>query len=184
MKTLLSRQEFKQQVFAKTGNSCAFCDQPAVDAHHILDRKLREDGGYYIDNGCAVCEIHHLRCETGEINVADVRKASFSNHLIPSLLYSDIDYDKWGNVFYKQMIVPGALWDESIRKTVINKNIAPFRLLTLSERQQGFHTILFDVVSIVCDRIIEQANSVDSDCYILVSDDIRILSDGVDFVSA
>ena len=66
---LLSREEFKKQVFAKTNGKCCvldcLCD--AVDAHHIMDRKLWKDGGYYLSNGAALCEKHHLDAEHGII---------------------------------------------------------------------------------------------------------------------
>jgi hypothetical protein len=42
---LLTREEFKRQVFARDGH-CAFCQLPPVDAHHILERRLWPDGGY------------------------------------------------------------------------------------------------------------------------------------------
>ena len=53
---LLTREEFKKQVFAKTNGKCCVpgCNCDAVDAHHIMDRKLWKDGGYYITNGYAV----------------------------------------------------------------------------------------------------------------------------------
>lgn len=66
---LLTREEFKKQVFAKTGGKCCVpgCTEDAVDAHHIMDRKLWNDGGYYLSNGAALCEKHHLEAEQGKI---------------------------------------------------------------------------------------------------------------------
>ena len=40
---------------------CVLCDAVAVDAHHVLDRKLYPDGGYYLGNGAAVCSTRGLR---------------------------------------------------------------------------------------------------------------------------
>ena len=84
--SLLTREEFKEQVFAKTNGKCCVpgCDCEAVDAHHIMDRKLWSDGGYYLTNGAALCSKHHLDAEQGRItpkkcldymniNVTDVR---------------------------------------------------------------------------------------------------------------
>lgn len=86
MDELLTRDEFKRQVFAKTMGKCCVlgCDCEAVDAHHIMDRKLWSDGGYYLTNGAALCSKHHLDAEQGRItpkqcldymniNVTDVR---------------------------------------------------------------------------------------------------------------
>ena len=43
---LLTREEFKKQIFGKTNGKCCVpgCDLDAVDAHHIIDRKLWTDG--------------------------------------------------------------------------------------------------------------------------------------------
>jgi len=84
--SLLTREEFKEHVFAKTNGKCCVpgCDCEAVDAHHIMDRKLWFDGGYYLTNGAALCSKHHLDAEQGRItpkqcldymniNVTDVR---------------------------------------------------------------------------------------------------------------
>lgn len=66
---LLTREEFKKQVFAKTNGKCCVpgCTCDAVDAHHIMDRKLWSDGGYYLTNGAALCEKHHWEAENGII---------------------------------------------------------------------------------------------------------------------
>jgi hypothetical protein len=66
---LLTREEFKKQVFARTNGKCCVpgCTCDAVDAHHIMDRKLWNDGGYYLSNGAALCEKHHWDAEKGII---------------------------------------------------------------------------------------------------------------------
>ena len=71
--TLLTREEFKEQVFAKTNGKCCVpgCECAAVDAHHIMDRKLWSDGGYYLTNGAALCSKHHLDAEQGRITPRD-----------------------------------------------------------------------------------------------------------------
>lgn len=73
MDKLLSRSEFNFEVFARSNLACVFCDKPAIDSHHILDRKLFSDGGYYLNNGAAVCETHHWQCETTQLTVEQVR---------------------------------------------------------------------------------------------------------------
>ena len=71
MDDLLTRDEFKRQVFAKTKGKCCVpgCDCDAVDAHHIMDRKLWADGGYYLSNGAALCSKHNLDAERGAISL-------------------------------------------------------------------------------------------------------------------
>ncbi|MBP3732492.1 MAG: hypothetical protein J6I84_04525 [Bacilli bacterium] len=73
MEELLTRQEFKEQVFKRTSGKCCVpgCTKEAVDAHHILDRGLWKDGGYYLSNGAALCSSHHLEAEHGNITPLD-----------------------------------------------------------------------------------------------------------------
>ena len=95
---LLTRDAFREGVFARDGNCCVFCARPAVDAHHILERRLWPDGGYYLNNGASVCAEHHMLCETTEISVEDVRAAcAITRKVLPPHLYGDQVYDKWGN---------------------------------------------------------------------------------------
>ena len=69
---LLTREEFKEQVFDRTCGLCCVpgCEEDAVDAHHIMDRKLWTDGGYYLSNGAALCSKHHIDAEQGRITPA------------------------------------------------------------------------------------------------------------------
>lgn len=98
MNTLLSREAFKHAVFERAHGRCVFCGQPAVDAHHILERKLWPDGGYYLANGAAVCEAHHLDCETTRLSVEAVRQAAgIAVIWLPPGFLSEVIYDKWGN---------------------------------------------------------------------------------------
>lgn len=95
---LLSRSDFRDAVFARDGGLCVLCGAPAVDAHHILERRLWPDGGYYLDNGASVCADDHLRCEQTLVSVENVREACAIRHvLVPPHLYADQVFDKWGN---------------------------------------------------------------------------------------
>lgn len=57
------RTSFKELVFLREKNVCAFCDHAAVDAHHITDRHLMPNDGYSIKNGIALCSYHHILVE-------------------------------------------------------------------------------------------------------------------------
>lgn len=72
-KRLLTREEFCAATFAAAGGKCCVpgCGRPAADAHHVMDRKLWSDGGYYAENGAALCSEHHLDAESGKISPAD-----------------------------------------------------------------------------------------------------------------
>lgn len=98
MNILLTRDDFRNGVFERDKHTCVFCDKPAVDAHHILERRLWPDGGYYLENGASVCATHHIDCEKTLISVEDVRFAcGITKIIVPPHLYDDHIYDKWGN---------------------------------------------------------------------------------------
>ncbi len=94
---LLTREAFADVTFARSKGKCVFCDREAVDAHHIMDRKLFPDGGYYSENGAAVCAQHHLDCEQRCISVEAVRKAAgVMTRVLPPGFDPAWRYDKWG----------------------------------------------------------------------------------------
>lgn len=100
MKTpvLLSRDAFRDGVFARDQGRCVFCQAAAADAHHIIERRLFTDGGYYRDNGASVCPEHHVLCEQTVLSVEQVREAAgITRIVVPPHLYADQAYDKWGN---------------------------------------------------------------------------------------
>ena len=121
MKTdkLLTRVDFREGVFKRDGHVCVFCDEPAVDAHHIIERRLWPDYGYYLNNGASVCEEHHLACEMTTISVEEVREVcGIEKPVIPPHLYSDQIYDKWGNIVLPntQRLKGELFFDESVQK--------------------------------------------------------------------
>lgn len=118
---LLTRDAFREGVLARDGHTCVFCDKPAVDAHHIIERRLWPDGGYYLENGASVCEKHHIECEQTTLSVEDVREAcGIKVVYVPPHLYPDQPYDKWGNpVMSNGNRVRGELFnDESVQKVL------------------------------------------------------------------
>lgn len=95
---LLSREDFKKFAFLRDAGVCVFCGKPAVDAHHILDRKLFSDGGYYLGNVASVCEEHHWHCERTILTVEQVRlRAGIQVPVLPEFWDPSKIYDKWGN---------------------------------------------------------------------------------------
>ena len=95
---LLSRNAFRERVFARDGGVCVICKAPAVDAHHIIERRLWDNGGYYLDNGASLCTLHHRQCEQTIISVEEVRQAcGITRAVLPDHLYDDDRYDKWAN---------------------------------------------------------------------------------------
>lgn len=95
----LTRDEFRSSVFARDGYECVVCGKRGQDAHHLLERRLWPDGGYYLDNGVTLCGEHHLEAEMTLLSVEDLRyKAGITKIIVPPHLYADHVYDKWGNV--------------------------------------------------------------------------------------
>lgn len=95
---LLSRDQFRERVFTRSSGACVLCCAPAVDANHILDRKLYPDGGYYLSNGAAVCGDCHLDCEYTRVSVGRVRQAAgITDPVLPPGFEQTAIYDKWGN---------------------------------------------------------------------------------------
>lgn len=131
---LLTREEFKKQVFTRDNDKCIFCDKDAVDAHHIFDRKLytedQEKGGYYISNGVSVCEFHHMRCETTDISVADIARNFGSKLCFPAKLDPNRSYDKWGNeieyIDGEEVRLPGPLFDDHGVQKILHKKLHLF----------------------------------------------------------
>lgn len=98
MGLLLTRDQFREGVFARDGKKCVNCGLPGVDAHHILERRLFPDGGYYLNNGVTVCENCHLAAEATLITCDHLReRAGITEIVLPEHFFVDGVYDKWGN---------------------------------------------------------------------------------------
>jgi len=99
MNILLSRDDFREGVFKRDSFSCIVCGKPVKDAHHILERRLFSDSGYYIDNGVSLCELHHIEAEQTKLSCEFLReKAGIENIVLPEHFFPDYKYDKWGNI--------------------------------------------------------------------------------------
>ena len=118
---LLTRDEFREGVFRRDRHTCVLCGKPGQDAHHIFERRLFHDGGYYLDNGATVCGPCHLLCEQTLVSCEDLRAAAgIRNGVLPSHMYGDTTYDKWGNpVQPSGMRLKGELFhDENVQKVL------------------------------------------------------------------
>ena len=97
-RVLLTRDEFREGVFRRDGGRCVNCGEPGVVAHHIIDRDLFNDGGYYLDNGALLCSPCHLLAETTELPVEVIlEKAGIARPLYPAHIPAEDRIDKWGN---------------------------------------------------------------------------------------
>lgn len=112
-----ARDDFREAVFLRDNHVCVICGVRAVDAHHIIERRLFSDGGYVLDNGASLCATHHLAAESTELSCEEIREAA---GILPPDLYADTRYDKWGNPFRDDGVrFKGPLYfDLSVRKII------------------------------------------------------------------
>jgi hypothetical protein len=119
--TKVDRAAFRTAVFERDRGCCVLCGAEAVDAHHILERRLwpPTHGGYLLDNGVALCGPCHIAAEQTRVTPAELRAiAGIQTVLVPDHLYPDQPYDKWGNPYTDHGTrTPGELFfDESVQR--------------------------------------------------------------------
>lgn len=115
----MTRDDFREAVFARDNKLCVFCGIAAVDAHHLIERRLWQDGGYHVNNGISVCGPCHIACEQTIYSVEEGRTAAgITKIIVPDHFEADTSYDKWGNVILEDgKRAPGELfYDESVQK--------------------------------------------------------------------
>jgi hypothetical protein len=114
MPVLLTREQFRERVFASTAGRCVVCFEPAVDPHHIMDRALWPDGGYYWENGAPLCVKHHYEAEMGRIQPSSLRMMmGIHDTYLPPGLDPRYEYDKWGFPLYYFKVIsykPTEIW--------------------------------------------------------------------------
>jgi len=123
---IMTRDNFRESVFERDGHKCVICQEAAKDAHHIIERRLFSDGGYYLDNGASLCEKHHLEAEMTVLECDEIREAAgIKTIIIPKHFYEDVEYDKWGNQILKNGTrIKGELFhDESVQKILKLGNV-------------------------------------------------------------
>jgi hypothetical protein len=106
---LLTREQATAQTLTRDGHRCIICgrgpnDGIKLDAHHIMNRRLWDDGGYYLENLVTLCDDNathcHFKVKATLISCEELRKrANIKINLIPEHLDQDEGerYDCWGN---------------------------------------------------------------------------------------
>ncbi len=96
---LLTREQFRRGVFERDGQKCVICPSYSDAAHHIMERRLFLDEGYYIDNGVGLCPSCHIKAEQTIISCEELREAAGIKRIVlPPRLYQDTRYDKWSDI--------------------------------------------------------------------------------------
>jgi hypothetical protein len=165
MTQLLTRVQFRTAVFERDKHKCVLCGAPAVDAHHIIERRLFPDSGYYLDNGASVCSACHLECERTNFSPIEVRQAAgITKTVLPPHLYDDQEYDKWGNpILANGRRLKGDLFfDESVQ-LVIAEHLHKFDSLVKYPRT--YHLPWSDNIT-DDDRVIESLGAFVGSCII------------------
>jgi hypothetical protein len=125
---LLTRDDFRTTTLNKVGGRCCVsgCNEAAVDAHHIVERRLFPDGGYYADNGAPLCSVHHLEAEYTTISPDDIRRwLGIKSPILPPQFEDDETIDKWGNpVLPNGTRLKGELFDqEPVQKALVEGGV-------------------------------------------------------------
>lgn len=95
----MTREEWAKAVFERDRYRCVvpWCDQVAVDPHHIIERKLWPDGGYVLENVASLCAAHHVHAERSFFPPQALRQWLSLPTVLPPHLDPKKFYDKWGN---------------------------------------------------------------------------------------
>ncbi len=132
---LLTRQDFRESALKRDRNRCVICGNPATAVHHIIDRALFDDGGYYLANAASLCDQHHLEAEWTTLSCDAIREAAGITELcLPEHLSTSSGerYDKWGNPWHTNGgKFRGELWwEESVQKALgdggVLKEFSPY----------------------------------------------------------
>jgi len=123
----MNRTEFRINVLKRDNYKCIKCGHSQnLDAHHIIERRLFSDGGYYLDNGATLCSEHHILAEQTKLTCDEIRQIlGITNIILPDHLYPDNIYDKWGNIILPNGTrLRGELfYDPSVQKILKEGNV-------------------------------------------------------------
>lgn len=85
---------------ARDGGKCVICGEAAADAHHIIERRLWTDGGYYLENGASLCSQHHVEAEMTVLSCDEIRSATgITCSALPAHFDRSERYVKTANVY-------------------------------------------------------------------------------------
>lgn len=116
---LLDRDNFRNLCLERDKGVCVICGDVADAVHHIIERRLFSDGGYYLDNGASLCERCHIEAEETTLACEDIRQAAgIPRIILPEHFYDDLHYDKWGNILLTNghRFKGDLFYDESVQK--------------------------------------------------------------------
>jgi RNA ligase len=96
--TIVSEGAFYREVMQRDGSRCVICGSIPEGVIHLMDLRLWDGDGEYVDNGVTLCAQHHLAAIITDIPLDDLRRAANIAELwLPPHLYASTEYDRWGN---------------------------------------------------------------------------------------
>ena len=70
---LLTRDEFREGCLKRDAYRCVVCSKDNdLAVHHIMERRLFVDSGYYLQNGATLCPVCHIKAEQTLISPSDL----------------------------------------------------------------------------------------------------------------
>lgn len=96
---LLSRRAFREECLERDNHECVvpWCTEAPDEVHHIIERQLWSEGGYYTNNGASVCNHHHQAAEFNHIPPQAFWRWIGTEPVTPESI--QVDSNKWGDPF-------------------------------------------------------------------------------------
>ena len=124
---LLERDVFRSKALERDKHGCVICgSKQDVSVHHLIERKLWVDGGYYLSNAATLCPDHHLQAEYTTLSVEQIREAAkIKDVVLPPQLSPNERYDKWGNLVLpnKQRLRGEMFFEEACQKSLLSGGV-------------------------------------------------------------
>lgn len=145
---LLTRQQFREQVFQRDNYQCVICFKSAQDAHHIIERKLwGHSGGYFLSNGASLCNRCHIKAENSIISCDQIREAAgIDDIILPKGFNYSRCYDKWGKImadfkkYPRTVHIEGSSLQQGDIKERIPLSELEGKYLIIEEKMDGANT--------------------------------------------
>lgn len=143
----LSRDAFREGCLERDGHACVMCgrsDRP-LDVHHILERRLFEQGGYFLENGATLCSDREEGCHTTAertlVTPEDLREmCGIQDVALPRQLYAEFSYTKWGDIVHEDGTrAPGPLFYDPSVQAILKEGGVLWRYSDRVKYPRTFH---------------------------------------------
>lgn len=184
MSELLTRDQFRAVCLMRDGGKC-ICGSLATEVHHIVERRLWPDGGYYADNGASLCNACHRRAEDTTLGAQEIRDAIGIALIALPPHFEPGDYDKWGNpILSNGTRLRGELFEEC-KETIASSMLALFTdrvkyprtfHLPWSPGVASDDKVIDDMTAFLADERVIVTRKLDGECTTFYNDGIHARS--------